>query len=326
MHKRLFEDDLAKYSASRYRFGGSGIAKWCHLRLGAYSNSTFLTSSAYPLLNQTVCKLTAWAETSPFTGRLRLRSLIFTCYNPPAVISIQLRRLCSEVLLHVLTRGGTAFENWPLRTYCHHDRPAASGTVFAPAGLPPSLLQPTSFLLNYDILFWNWLAQKHLHGFVVMQQLPRSVHPQGNGNGAAHRSGVAPASVPPLTPQKKGEYLDNLIRSLEDQYQLGLKAGAGLRSPARSKTAEDTAIQMIQRLYYTHGPALDDALAAFAAVATFIPKDQRLEALSTILRNKIKHKSPMSRSGTPMNARNVPPKSLKTPQPCKCASETYCHT
>ncbi|KAF3039373.1 hypothetical protein E8E12_006968 [Didymella heteroderae] len=140
------------------------------------------------------------------------------------------------------------------------------------------------------------------------------VHLQGSaGSGAGQRSGAAPASVPvpPLTPRKKGEELDDLICSLEDRYQLGFNIKAGLRSPAQRKSTADRAVQLIKFLFFSHRPALDDALATFATTAAFIVRDQRANALLTILRSKTQHGSPTSRSATP---KNVPPRSLRTSQ------------
>ena len=149
-----------------------------------------------------------------------------------------------------------------------------------------------------------------------MQQPPRSARPQGNG--AAHGSGAAPASVPvpPLTPRKKGEGLNNLIRSLESRYQLGFKVNDEFRSPARNVTAADAVAKKIQFLYYSHEGALHDALAAFASAAPYVAEGQKLHMLSDLLKSKTQYGSPVSRSGTP--TRNVPPKTLKTPQLCKC--------
>lgn len=171
------------------------------------------------------------------------------------------------------------------------------------------------------------MAASCLHGFVVMRQPPHLIHPQGNAeSGAGHRSGAAPASVPPLTPRKKGEGLDNLIRSLEERYQLGFKVRGELRSPAHSQTAADTVVKKIQYLYFSDGPALDQALAEFATTAISVAKDQRLDVLSNILRSKTQYKSPVSRSGTPISVKNVPPKGLKTPQPCKYIHGSSLHT
>jgi hypothetical protein len=129
-----------------------------------------------------------------------------------------------------------------------------------------------------------------------------------------------------LTPRKKGEGLDNLIRSLEERYQLGFKVRGELRSPAHSQTAADAVAKKIQYLYFSDEPALHQALAAFATTATFLAKDQQLDVLSNILRSKTQYKSPVSKPGTPTNAKNVPPKSLRTPQPCKYIHDWSLHT
>ncbi|KAF1364385.1 hypothetical protein EJ07DRAFT_99234 [Lizonia empirigonia] len=150
-----------------------------------------------------------------------------------------------------------------------------------------------------------------------MYQSPRLVCPQGNdGIGAGYRSAAAPASVPvhhtPLTPRRTGEALDNLIRSLEHQYQLGFKNKSEW-SPARSKTAADVVAKKIQHLFFSSRTDLEDALAAFAKIATSTAQNERLGVLSNILRSKV----PRSRTGTPTSTKNVPPRSLDTAQPCK---------
>ncbi|KZM24659.1 uncharacterized protein EKO05_0007083 [Ascochyta rabiei] len=149
-----------------------------------------------------------------------------------------------------------------------------------------------------------------------MHQSSRLAHPQGNvGRGAGHRPAAAPASVPPpSTPRKNGEGLNNLIRSLEQRYQWDLKINSKYRSPAQLHTTEDAVTSRIQRLYYSTGSALHDALEAFANTAKSLEKHQRLHVLLKILKSKGQHESPVSRTGTPMSARNVPPKSLPTPQ------------
>ncbi|KAF1922470.1 uncharacterized protein M421DRAFT_10521 [Didymella exigua CBS 183.55] len=142
-----------------------------------------------------------------------------------------------------------------------------------------------------------------------MQQPPRL-----HGSGAGQRSGAAPASVPvaPSTPRKAQE-LDNLIRSLEDQYQLGFNVKRGHRSPAQLKRTADRAARQIGNLFYNHRPVLDDALATFATTATFIAKDQRANPLLTVLQTKSPHVSPMSRSGTTMSAKNGNQPLIKPP-------------
>lgn len=204
--------------------------------------------------------------------------------------------------------------SWPQRCCSHHEQlqpqaPLLSGTL-----LPsPSHKSLSLYLLS----FWIWTAADRLHGFEVMYQSPRLVYPQGNDrNGAGHRSSAAPASVPvhhtPLTPRKTGVALDNLLRSLEHQYQLGFKNKSEW-SPARSKTAADVVAKKIQHLFFSSRTDLEDALAAFAKIATSTAQNERLGVLSNILRSKV----PRSRTGTPTSTKNVPPRSLDTAQPCK---------
>lgn len=153
-----------------------------------------------------------------------------------------------------------------------------------------------------------------------MQQPPRLVPPQGNGGGAGHRP-TAPASVPPSTPRKTGDELNRIIRSLEDQHRFGLIVPP-VRSPIRSKSVAELVADRIQQLYWSHRSTLDRALETFATTATYIPKDQKLEALRSILRSESQHDTPTSRAGTPIDAKNVPPKILKSLQPCKYALES----
>jgi len=199
------------------------------------------------------------------------------------------------------------------KSNCLRHRVCAAGPCFVTFPTHFILSEPVDCVQFLVFLVWSLLLPgKRLYGFVVMQQPPRLVQ-----SGAGQRSGTAPASVPPLTPRKKGEELNDLICSLEDRYQLGFNVKAGLRSPAQRKSTADTAAQLIKFLFFSHRPALDDALATFATTATFIAKDQQANALLTVLRSKTQHGSPISRSATP---KNVPPKSLKTSQLCRCAS------
>lgn len=225
-----------------------------------------------------------------------------------------IRRLCSEALSHVLTRGGRRVGDWPLLT-CRHQEHLPQ----APCLRLQHCLRhhpPTPICIRVLALLRNWQATERLHDLVVMQQPPRLNRTQGDGRGCAGPSASVP--VPPSTPRKKGEALNQLLRSLEDQYQLGFKVSGEPRSPINKTSAADPVQNRIQHLFYRQKPALDEALVAFATTATYIPQAQRLSALLDILRSKTQHDSPVSRAGTPLSARNVPPKTLKAPQPCKC--------
>jgi hypothetical protein len=218
---------------------------------------------------------------------------------------------------HVPTRGSSALNIGPcaptvtksncgLRHYCAY----TSGRH--------SFTQPISFLFVFGI-FCNYFTLDSLYGFEIMRRSPR-LRQVNDMSSAGPRSAAAPASVPPSTP-RKGEALTNLIRSLEEQWQLGFKLLPEYRSPARNKSAVDNVAKDIQYLYYSARPALDDALEMFATMAAFIEQDQRLNVLSKILRHKTQQQSPISRKGTPLSARKVPPKSPHLPQPCKYECE-----
>ncbi|KAJ8106796.1 hypothetical protein OPT61_g9304 [Boeremia exigua] len=204
---------------------------------------------------------------------------------------------------------------WPLR---HQEQQQPQASCLRLQIAPRLSLNPHSFwfILRFVLHFGCCEAAC---GFVVMQQPPRLALP-GNGS-AGPRSRAAPASVPPLTPRKKGEGLDNLLRSLDEKYQLGLNIRTVWTSPARRKTAADGVLKTIRFLYYRQEAALNDALVTFETTAEFIAKDQRLDVLANILRNKHQSGSPITRSGTPTSATNAPPTNSKTPHPYFTAVE-----
>lgn len=212
-------------------------------------------------------------------------------------------------------------ENWTLAHLASLKATAASGNLFAlPNDLCPN---PTFGIFNY------WLVRSCLHGFALMRQTPRSVYPQGNngsGVAAAHRPGATVASVPPLTPRKRGEDLLHLMRSLEEEHQLGFNTKDEIISPSRNSTAADAVVRKIQALFYNNGEALEDALAAFKTKTPIAATDQRLSLLSALLQSPYQQMSPASRSGTQANARRLPPSNFKIPQTCKCVSDSYFYT
>jgi hypothetical protein len=176
----------------------------------------------------------------------------------------------------------------------------------------------------------KWLALKPLHGSGVMRRSPH-LGQGNNGSGAAQHRSAAPASVPPSTPrgQRNGEELDDIVRSFEEKWQLGLKTCDKFKSPSQNTTAEGKVYQQIQCLYFLKSDksALHDALAIFDTVALRILPDQQLEALADILRKKIRDIVPISRVGTPSSARNERSKSLRPTQRCKSALKYRCfHT
>lgn len=159
-----------------------------------------------------------------------------------------------------------------------------------------------------------------------MHQSAHLVHLQNNAEGdAEHRSSTASASAPLQTPRKKGEDLNRLICSLEQQYQLGLRVWDEHRSPIHQlhQTTADKVYRKIQRLFFSSGPTLDDALAIFETSASFLPSEQRLGLLYNILRSKTDARSPLSGADTPLCEKRAPLKVLKTSQQCKCTFRYY---
>jgi hypothetical protein len=156
-----------------------------------------------------------------------------------------------------------------------------------------------------------------------MRQSPRLL--QGNRNGAGRSNDpqpIIPHSLLPHTPRhpKSGAALDDLIRSLEDEWRLGLKVRGALWSPQKidEKSTADKVHGQIKRLFFSARPALEIALELFKDTAPGFAPNKRLELLHGILKSKTK--SPISRVGTPLNE---PSKSLKSVQTCKCRLPKY---
>jgi hypothetical protein len=144
----------------------------------------------------------------------------------------------------------------------------------------------------------------------TMYQSPGPSQGNRNRNGARRSNGPTTiSSLPPYTPRrpKSGIDIDNLILSLEDEWRLGLKVRGPLWSPQKAdkKSTAEKVYGLVQRLFYSAGPALDSALDMFREAAPGFPHDKRLELLHGLL--KCKTCSPVSRADTPLNE---PPKSL----------------
>ncbi|KAF2678023.1 hypothetical protein K458DRAFT_423437 [Lentithecium fluviatile CBS 122367] len=141
----------------------------------------------------------------------------------------------------------------------------------------------------------------------------RNVHPPGNRGQSAGPGPGAPATAP-NTPRKDGAALNRLIRSLEDEWRLGLDVHDRLLSPSqRGDTLAGKVYGQIQRLYYSSEPALDKALEGFRQIALGFEHGKRLELLHGTLKSQTR--SPLSRTGTPSSSQarpgSVPPKTLK---------------
>lgn len=136
------------------------------------------------------------------------------------------------------------------------------------------------------------------------------------GNGKAG-SPAPPAALPiplPKTPHhlRRGAAIDELIRSLEARWRIGLKVRGAEWSPQRSRTNDlaDKIYGLVKRLYFSAEPALHQAVANFNDLATQSPHGGSLDLLCQVLSSKIKKDGgdAISRTSTP---KNNPPKSLK---------------
>jgi hypothetical protein len=142
---------------------------------------------------------------------------------------------------------------------------------------------------------------------------------QGEGAGVSNRPGNRAAAGPaalsvPRTPHhpKSGAALNDLVRSLDKNWRLGLEACGGQRSPAHNRTIADKTYSTIQRLFYSARPALDEIIERFNLSAPGFAYEKRLELLLGLLKSQTL--TPSSRGGTPSGATNANPKNV----PCKC--------
>ncbi|KAF1844339.1 uncharacterized protein K460DRAFT_317788 [Cucurbitaria berberidis CBS 394.84] len=117
----------------------------------------------------------------------------------------------------------------------------------------------------------------------------------------------------PKTPHhlRPGAAIDELIRSLEAEWRIGLKVRGADWSPLRRSTNDqaDKIYGQVQHLFYSARVALNQALATFKELAPFWPHEKRLELLSGVLSSKKGDKNTISRTSTP---KNDPPKTLKS--------------
>ena len=144
---------------------------------------------------------------------------------------------------------------------------------------------------------------------------PRTTPCRSNGrhNVAVDSGTAAPASLP-NTPHhpRPGAALNDLIHTLEAQWQLGLKIREPTWSPVKGrKDIADKVYGQIQHLFYSAKPALNSVLQNFH-VAPGLAHDSRLQLLHGLL--KAKAPSPSSSAATPLNEA---PKSSKQWQSCK---------
>jgi hypothetical protein len=135
-------------------------------------------------------------------------------------------------------------------------------------------------------------------------------------------AGSLPLPLPlPGTPHhiRRGADIDNLIRSLEDKWRIGLKLRSAEWSPKKSAGSTDDLADkiygIVKRLFFSAQPALNDAINTFEEQASRTAPRERLRLLYRILLSKTKKDGgPVSRTGTP---KNEPPKSLASALPGK---------
>lgn len=107
----------------------------------------------------------------------------------------------------------------------------------------------------------------------------------------------------PNTPKRTGDSLNELIRSLEAECQLGLQVRDSTWSPSkRAGSLEDKVQGQIKRCYFSSEPALRQTLQKFKADAERLPEqEERLKLLHLLLRSQTStpQSSRVLRSQTP---------------------------
>jgi hypothetical protein len=134
--------------------------------------------------------------------------------------------------------------------------------------------------------------------------LPRLMTGYGD---AGAPTGSPAASLPlPGTPHRirRGADLDNLIRSLENKWKIGLKLRGAEWSPKKSAGDDvaDKVYGIVKRLFFSAQPALNDAIHSFEELAPRTAPREHLGLLHRTLLSKIKKDIGMPK--------NDPPKSL----------------
>ncbi|KAG9191956.1 hypothetical protein G6011_10690 [Alternaria panax] len=119
-----------------------------------------------------------------------------------------------------------------------------------------------------------------------------------------------PAASLPGTPRRPGAAIDDLIRSLEKEWKVGLRIRGAEWSPKKSNVDDppDKIYALVKFLFYRARPDLYDAIEEFKGLAPSLTREERLEALRRILSSR-KESLLGSGSRTP---KNEPPKSLVT--------------
>lgn len=125
------------------------------------------------------------------------------------------------------------------------------------------------------------------------------------------------ANVGPLLAQRTGDRLDDIIRSLDSECDLGLQPRDKTWSPSRKANSRSDKVQgQLKWLFWSSKSAFDELLEDFKKRAPRLrDRDARLELLHSLLKEHTSspHPSRRPRSQTPSNDTL---KSLRSP-PCK---------
>jgi hypothetical protein len=180
-----------------------------------------------------------------------------------------------------------------------------------------------STIILYAFLLFTWSIPPLLLTFSLPADMRRHVIPPSAHGEDAGPGAPAPATTP-NTPRKDGAALNKLIRSLENEFRLGLPVSKGLLSPSRRSDALSGKVySQIQRLYWSSEPALGRALDHFRQIAVGFAPDKQLEVLHGTLKSQTQ--SPLSRTGTPLSSQawpgNVPLKTLVSCEWHQCLND-----
>lgn len=120
-----------------------------------------------------------------------------------------------------------------------------------------------------------------------------------------------PAASLPGTPHlRPGAAIDDLIRSLEKEWKVGLKVRGAEWSPKRSNRDDtsDKICALVKLLFFSARPALHHAIKEFESLAPSLTREKRLVELHEIL-SRTKKSQSVPNGRMPYNE---PPKSSMT--------------
>lgn len=140
-----------------------------------------------------------------------------------------------------------------------------------------------------------------------MRRSPRLHQGHDPARAVSRPPAAGPASLPsPQTPQSRdGKALDALFQSLDSKWKLGLKAFEAQPTSSQNQTTVGDTYAKIKRAFWTSRQILYDITRRFDSIAPNLRPDERLRYLHGMLKTEAP-----SRTATPVNTRNVPPKTL----------------